>query len=313
MKRWKVGFILGASYQILIYLILVVGGFYKGETWFSNFILNIYFATFVLRQFVSTGVVFLLSTPPLMLLSVLGISDGYESNKFIGIISATIGSLAFYSIVPLSVAFIGYLMDRRSLADDQSTEISRPESRTTLKKGILSFAVLIILFSLLLYPKPVRVIPKENTITVSSTPVFRFEVKPLISYPQNFITVSIYDANSGEYIKAGGGGGGVFGSYITPLFPIKDGKKIDVKVKLSKSFMKYVAFEVREFHYYFTVDANQHPSPEELEVINFLIDKGYAYGSHNRPSEEELETINKLKSLGVPPYGTRLKDVNWTD
>lgn len=306
VKRWKIGFILG-----ILYVIAEI--FYHG--WGTEYIRYLYLTSFDFRAFIATAFAVLFSLPQIFIIG-FGLPQ-WVIRGFMAIIVA-IGGLIFYLVIPLSTAFIGYLIDLQSSINGWRTEIANLKSRKNLKKGLSYFVVMTLLFSIILYlPEPEMVRPKEKMKTISSTPVFQFRMNPRISYPHTFITTSTRYVDSEERISAGGGHFPAFGRgmFITITYPLRDSMMIDVSVTEYKYFHKYVDFGVREFHYYFTVNMSQHPSPEEMEVIDYLIDSEIpGYGSYlNPPSDEELETINKLKTLGVPPHGTRLKDVNWTN
>lgn len=318
MKAWQKGVIIGTSYMILIFLIMtIVSAIHKGlppETGFSKDILYLYFITFTYNGFLSVVVAAVVSLPPMILLSVLDLSQG-PLFRFTGAITAAIGGLTFYMAIPLSFAIVGYVTDILKSKDGWKKEITKLKDWKSIKKCVIYFTILLTIFSILLYyPKPEVFIPKGHPDPVSSTPVFKVKSNELIPFPCTSFTLSIHDADTGEYIFAGSGGN-YGGLYISPAFPLSDGRRLYLSVTEYRNFIKPVDFEVRETKYYFTVNMSQHPSPEELEIINFLIDSEIPeYGRRlNRPSEEELDTINKLRALGIPPHGTRLKDVNWID
>jgi hypothetical protein len=313
MKAWKIGAIIGRSYILL-------ETFYRG--WASPYISVISFVTFFPRMIIASATAVLIAVPFGMILSFL--DSSHQLPQIIGVFASSIGALFFYLPMLITPAFIGYLVDLRNSGTPLGTGISRLISRKNFKIGFLYFALLTTIFFIILYiPEPELVRPSEKTDTVSATPVFQIKSKPLILYPRNSIDgPGLSYLNSDDRISAGGGyisdlgGDGI----VSMVYPLEDGRVIDVSATKRVSFMKHLTFDFQRYHYYFTINASQHPSPEEMKVIDYLIDRdsiiaeATGYGPYiNPPSAKELETINYLKEEGIPPFGTRLKDVNFTD
>lgn len=306
MKAWKIGAIIGISYIILEM-------FYRG--WASPYISVFSFVTFFPRAIIATAAAVLIAMPFGMILSFLD-SSHHLPQQIIGVSASSIGALFFYLPMLITPATIGYLVDLRNSRIAWGDGLSKLVSKKNLINALLYFVVLTaVFFSLLYIPEPELVRPKEKTSTVSATPVFQIDSKPLILYPYNSINgPGLSYMNSDDRISAAGGyiSDLCCGGLVSMVYPLQDGRVIDVSATKRVHFMKYVDFEFQRYHYYFTVNASQHPSPEEMEVIDYLIDNGYT-SYHNPPSSEELETINYLKEEGIPPFGTRLRDVNFTD